>query len=630
MRERHRPPAYAYNGAMRHHSSAQEFDPKQASKFPPPMGAPKGSWAVIKTLLPYLLAYRLRIAIALTALLAAKLANLGVPIILKGIVDHLTLSGAIALSVPIGLILGYGLMRLASTAFTELREVVFARVTQGAVRDISKRVFEHLHSLSLRFHLERQTGGLTRDIERGSRGVSTLVNFTLYSIVPTAVEVLLVTAWLAWQYPPVFAVITLSALVLYAVYTIAVTEWRTHFRRQMNDLDSKANAKAIDSLLNYETVKYFNNEAFEARRYDQSLLSWQEAAIKSQVSLSVLNVGQSLIIATAVSLMVWQATLGVVEGRMTLGDLVLVNAFMIQLYIPLNFLGVLYREVKQSIIDMERLFGLLVVNREVADQPNATDLKVQFGEIRFESVAFSYDGRRSIFQDLSFVCPSGKTTAVVGSSGAGKSTLSRLLYRFYDPQSGRILIDGQPITDVRQASLRASIGIVPQDTVLFNDTLAYNIQYGRPDASEQEVLAAAQAAHLGELLAKLPDGLQTMVGERGLKLSGGEKQRVAIARALLKRPAIMVFDEATSSLDSQSERAIQAEIREVSRGRTTLVIAHRLSTIVEADNILVLESGRLVEQGRHADLLASGGRYAELWALQARQAGAQQQATERS
>lgn len=590
------------------------------------MGAPKGSWAVIKTLLPYLLAYRLRIAIALTALLAAKLANLGVPIILKGIVDHLTLSGAIALSVPIGLILGYGLMRLASTAFTELREVVFARVTQGAVRDISKRVFEHLHSLSLRFHLERQTGGLTRDIERGSRGVSTLVNFTLYSIVPTAVEVLLVTAWLAWQYPPVFALITLSALVLYAVYTIAVTEWRTHFRRQMNDLDSKANAKAIDSLLNYETVKYFNNEAFEAKRYDQSLLSWQEAAIKSQVSLSVLNVGQSLIIAVAVSLMVWQATLGVVEGRMTLGDLVLVNAFMIQLYIPLNFLGVLYREVKQSIIDMERLFGLLVVNREVADQPDAEDLRVKSGEIRFESVAFSYDGRRSIFQDLSFVCPPGKTTAVVGSSGAGKSTLSRLLYRFYDPQSGGILIDDQPITGVRQASLRASIGIVPQDTVLFNDTLAYNIQYGRPDATEQEVLAAAQAAHLGELLAKLPDGLQTMVGERGLKLSGGEKQRVAIARALLKRPAIMVFDEATSSLDSQSERAIQAEIREVSRGRTTLVIAHRLSTIVEADNILVLESGRLVEQGRHADLLAAGGRYAELWSLQARQAGAQHRA----
>lgn len=622
-RVRHRPPAKAYNGAMRHHSSAQEFDPQQASKFPPPTGAPKGSWAVIKTLLPYLLAYRLRIAIALTALLAAKLANLGVPIILKDIVDHLTLSGAVALSVPIGLILGYGLMRLASTAFTELREVVFARVTQGAVRDISKRVFEHLHSLSLRFHLERQTGGLTRDIERGSRGVSTLVNFTLYSIVPTAVEVLLVTAWLAWQYPPVFALITLSALVLYAVYTIAVTEWRTHFRRQMNDLDSKANAKAIDSLLNYETVKYFNNEAFEARRYDQSLLSWQEAAIKSQVSLSVLNVGQSLIIAVAVSLMVWQATLGVVEGRMTLGDLVLVNAFMIQLYIPLNFLGVLYREVKQSIIDMERLFGLLVVNREVADQPNATDLRVESGEIRFESVAFSYDGRRPIFQDLSFVCPPGKTTAVVGSSGAGKSTLSRLLYRFYDPQSGRILIDGQAITAVRQTSLRASIGIVPQDTVLFNDTLAYNIQYGRPDATEQEVLAAAQAAHLGELLAKLPDGLQTMVGERGLKLSGGEKQRVAIARALLKRPAIMVFDEATSSLDSQSERAIQAEIREVSRGRTTLVIAHRLSTIVDADNILVLESGRLVEQGRHADLLTADGRYAELWALQARQAGPQ-------
>ena len=609
-----------YHGVMRHPSATHEFDPQQAAKFPPPTGAPRGSWAVIRTLLPYLLAYRLRIAVALSALLLAKVANLGVPIVLKDIVDGLSSSAIAPLTVPIGLILGYGLMRLASTAFTELREVVFARVTQGAVRDISKRVFEHLHSLSLRFHLERQTGGLTRDIERGSRGVSTLVNFTLYSIVPTAVEVLLVTAWLAWQYPPIFAVITLSALVLYAVYTIAVTEWRTHFRRQMNDLDSKANAKAIDSLLNYETVKYFNNEAFEASRYDQSLLRWQEAAIKSQVSLSVLNVGQSLIIAVAVSLMVWQATVGVVEGRMTLGDLVLVNAFMIQLYIPLNFLGVLYREVKQSIIDMERLFGLLVVHREVADKPNAQDLEVRDGEIRFEHLHFSYDDRRPIFQDLSFVCPAGKTTAVVGSSGAGKSTLSRLLYRFYDPQIGRILIDGQDIVDVRQTSLRRSIGIVPQDTVLFNDTLAYNIRYGRPDASEDEILAVAQAAHLGDLLAKLPDGLQTMVGERGLKLSGGEKQRVSIARALLKRPAIMVFDEATSSLDSQSERAIQAEIREVSKGRTTLVIAHRLSTIVEADNILVLESGRLVEQGQHRDLLAAGGRYAELWALQARQA----------
>jgi ABC-type transport system involved in Fe-S cluster assembly fused permease/ATPase subunit len=604
---------------MRHHSASHEFDPQQAAKFPPPTGAPRGSWAVIKTLLPYLLAYRLRIAIALSALLLAKLANLGVPIVLKDIVDGLTSSAVAPLAVPIGLILAYGLMRLASTAFTELREVVFARVTQGAVRDISKRVFEHLHSLSLRFHLERQTGGLTRDIERGSRGVSTLVNFTLYSIVPTAVEVLLVTAWLAWQYPPVFALITLSALILYAAYTIAVTEWRTHFRRQMNDLDSKANAKAIDSLLNYETVKYFNNEAFEASRYDQSLLRWQEAAIKSQVSLSVLNVGQSLIIAVAVSLMVWQATVGVVEGRMTLGDLVLVNAFMIQLYIPLNFLGVLYREVKQSIIDMERLFGLLVVHREVSDRPDAQDLVLEMGEVRFEHLDFFYDGRRPIFQGLSFVCPAGKTTAVVGSSGAGKSTLSRLLYRFYDPQAGRILIDGQDIVTVRQASLRRSIGIVPQDTVLFNDTLAYNIRYGRPEATDEEVMAVAQAAHLGELLTKLPEGLQTMVGERGLKLSGGEKQRVAIARALLKRPAIMVFDEATSSLDSQSERAIQAEIREVSRGRTTLVIAHRLSTIVDADNILVLEGGRLVEQGLHRELLTAGGRYAELWALQARQ-----------
>lgn len=604
---------------MRHQTSTVEFDPAQAARHPTPLGAPKGAWAVVRSLLPYLLAYRLRIAVALSALVLAKLANMGVPILLKDIVDHLTATPAAVLAVPTALILGYGLMRLASTAFTEVREVVFARVTQGAVRDISKRVFEHLHSLSLRFHLERQTGGLTRDIERGSRGVSTLVNFTLYSIVPTAVEVLLVTAWLAWQYPPIFAVITLSALVLYAAYTIAITEWRTHFRRQMNELDSKANARAIDSLLNYETVKYFNNEAFESRRYDQSLARWQEAAIKSQVSLSILNVGQSLIIALAVSLMVWQATVGVVEGRMTLGDLVLVNAFMIQLYIPLNFLGVLYREVKQSIIDMERLFGLLAVHREIADHPDAPDLQVASGEIRFDNVVFAYDTRRPIFNGLSFVCPAGQTTAVVGSSGAGKSTLSRLLYRFYDPQAGRILIDGQPLSAVRQASVRKNIGIVPQDTVLFNDTLAYNIRYGRPDASDQEIAAAAQAAHLGELVSKLPDGLQTVVGERGLKLSGGEKQRVAIARALLKQPPIMVFDEATSSLDTESERAIQAEIREVSLGRTTLVIAHRLSTIVDADNILVLEEGELVEQGRHQDLLAAGGRYAELWALQARQ-----------
>ncbi len=606
---------------MRHHAnSAPPFDPALAARFPPPPTAPQGTWPVIRTLLPYLLAYRIRIAVALCAMLLAKVANVGVPVVLKEIVDGLANPSTAMLALPVGLILGYGLMRLAATFFNELREVVFARVTQGAVRDISLRVFRHLHSLSMRFHLERQTGGLTRDIERGSRGVGTLVNFTLYSVVPTLVEVLLVTGWLAYHYEPIFALITLTALVAYVAFTILVTEWRTHFRREMNELDSRANARAIDSLINYETVKYFNNEAFEAARYDKSLLNWQEAAIRSQTSLSVLNVGQSLIIAVAVTLMVWQAVAGVQAGTMTLGDLVLVNAFLIQLYIPLNFLGVLYREIKQSVVDMERLFALLAQNREVADRPEAQALVVAQGEVAFDAVRFAYDARRPIFDGLSIRLPAGRTTAVVGSSGAGKSTLSRLLYRFYDPDAGRILIDGQPIDTVTQASLRKAIGIVPQDTVLFNDTLAYNIRYGRPDAAPEEVVEAARAAHLGALIDKLPDGLETMVGERGLKLSGGEKQRVAIARALLKRPSIMVFDEATSSLDSESERVIQQEIREVSQGRTTLVIAHRLSTIVDADQILVLEQGRLVEQGRHGELIARGGRYAELWELQARQA----------
>ncbi|MFM1827539.1 MAG: hypothetical protein RLY67_920, partial [Pseudomonadota bacterium] len=579
---------------MRHaHSSTVPFDAATAARFPSPEGAPKGSWAVIRSLLPYLFAYRWRIIVAVCAMLLAKVATVGVPVVLKEIVDHLTASGGAELAVPVALILGYGLMRLASTGFTELREVVFARVTQGAVRDISLKVFQHLHRLSLRFHLERQTGGLTRDMERGTRGVGTLVNFTLYSIVPTLVEVLLVTAWLAWHYPPVFAWITLSALTAYIVFTVSVTEWRTHFRRQMNELDTRANAKAVDSLINYETVKYFNNEDFEARRYDASLRNWQEAAIKSQTSLSILNVGQAFIIAAAVTAMVWHAVRGVEAGNMTLGDLVLVNAFMIQLYIPLNFLGVLYREIKQSVIDMERLFGLLHEHREIEDLPSAPALLVQKGCISFEAISFAYDARRPIFQGLSFQMPAGQMTAVVGSSGAGKSTLSRLLYRFYDPSAGRIEIDGQDIRHVQQASLRRVIGIVPQDTVLFNDTLEYNIRYGRPDASTDEVLEAARAAHLSELLGKLPDGLGTVVGERGLKLSGGEKQRVAIARALLKRPQIMVFDEATSSLDSESERMIQQEIREVAEGRTSLVIAHRLSTIVDADQILVLESGRL-------------------------------------
>ena len=606
---------------MRHHASAAPLPSPDPISKPSNQTAtgPQGSWPVIRKLLPYLLKYKLRMGLALAALVSAKVANIGIPVLLKEIVDGLT-PGSAMVGVSVGLIAGYGLIRLASTGLTELRELIFARVTQGAVRDISRQVFEHLHRLSLRFHLERQTGGLTRDIERGTRGVGTLVNFTLYSIVPTAVEVLLVTAWLAWFYPPAFALITLGALVAYVAFTFLVTEWRTHFRREMNELDSRANARAIDSLLNYETVKYFNNEAFEAQRYDRSLESWQDAAIKSQASLSVLNVGQAAIIATAASLMLWQAVVGVEQGYMTLGDLVLVNAFLIQLYVPLNFLGVLYREIKQSVADMERLFGLMAQNQEVADPPGAPALVVRKGGIRFEKVGFAYDPRRPILQDLDLEIEPGQTVAVVGSSGAGKSTLARLLYRFYDTQSGRICIDDQDIRLVQQDSLRRVIGIVPQDTVLFNDSLAYNIRYGKPDAGDDELWQAIAASRLESLVHRLPDGLNTLVGERGLKLSGGEKQRVAIARAMLKKPAILIFDEATSALDSESERAIQKEIEEVSKGRTSIIIAHRLSTIRHASTIMVLEDGRLVEKGSHAQLLSLRGRYFQLWELQAREA----------
>jgi ATP-binding cassette subfamily B protein len=598
--------------------------PERPTKtFPLPAGAPRGEWQTLKTLVPYLLQYKWRVVIALTCLVLAKVANVAVPVVLKDIVDLVSVNpiGA-TIAVPLGLVLAYGALRVLTTLFTELREVVFARVTQQAVRRIALQVFEHLHALSLRFHLDRQTGGLTRDIERGTRGVSSLVSFTLYSILPTVIEVFMVLAWLVVFYEIWFAVITVVALTVYVLYTIAVTEWRTNFRRVMNDLDSRANTRAVDSLLNYETVKYFNNEKFESQRYDQSMARWQEAAIKSQTSLSVLNVGQSLIIAAAVTLMVWRATLGVIEGRMTLGDLVLVNAFMIQLYIPLNFLGVLYREIKQSLADMERMFGLMAQHREIDDNPDAKPLVVRGGEVVFQGVSFAYDAARPILRNVDLRLPAGQITAVVGSSGAGKSTLSRLLYRFYDLEQGAIRIDGQEIRSITQSSLRAVIGIVPQDTVLFNDTLEYNIRYGWPDASDDEIRAVAEAAHLTRFIASLPDGMQTRVGERGLKLSGGEKQRVAIARALLKRPALLIFDEATSALDSESEKAIQAELMEVSKGRTTLVIAHRLSTIVDADQIVVLENGQIVEHGRHAELLGRRGRYAELWELQAREARA--------
>src|SRR6476646_1925786 len=546
-----------------------------APSLPPPTETnvprtQRGDWQTIGTLLPYLWEYKARVVAALVCLVAAKLANVGVPLLLKRIVDSLDPRIAI-LTVPLALLVAYGLLRLSTTVFTELREFLFAKVTQRAVRRIGLTVFRHLHALSLRFHLARQTGGLTRDVERGQRGISTLISFALFSILPTAVEISFVSAILIARYDWTFMAITAAALALYVVFTISITEWRTHFRRQMNELDSKANTRAIDSLLNYETVKYFGNEEWEAKRYDESLQRWEHAAVKSQTSLSALNIGQSAIIAIAVALIMWRATVGVVAGAMTIGDLVLVNAFMIQLYIPLNFLGVIYREIKQALADMERLFRLIEENAEIVDPPGASALVIQGAEVRFEHVDFAYETNRQILHDVTFTIPAGHNVAVVGPSGSGKSTLARLLYRFYDVADGRIMIDGQDLRDVTQSTLRAAIGIVPQDTVLFNDTIEYNIAYGRPGASPEEIVEAARAASIHDFIVTLPDGYQTMVGERGLKLSGGEKQRVAIARALLKNPAILIFDEATSALDSQSEKAIQAELGRSQVRRTDLV-----------------------------------------------------------
>ncbi len=579
----------------------------------------RNDWATLKTLFPYLWAYKWRVLLALCFLIGAKLANVGVPLVLKALIDHMTIgprNPQALLVLPLGILIGYGVLRLCTTMFTELREFVFAKVTQRAVRTIALQVFRHLHALSLRFHLNRQTGGMSRDIERGTRGISSLVSYTLFSILPTLVEIMLVIGYLVLHYDLWFSVITFAALVIYIGFTVAVTEWRTHFRRTMNDLDSKANTKAIDSLINYETVKYFSNEDYEARRYDEGLQRYEAAAVKSQTSLSLLNTGQSMIIAIAVTLILWRATQGVIDGKMTLGDLVLVNAFMIQLYIPLNFLGVIYREIKQSLADMERLFGLLDQHREIADAPHAQPLAARGAEVRFSHVDFSYESKRQILFDVDFTIPAGTTTAVVGHSGSGKSTLSRLLFRFYDINAGTITIDGQDLRDVTQASLRKAIGIVPQDTVLFNDTIEYNIAYGKPGASKGEVIAAAKSAYIHDFIESLPDGYATMVGERGLKLSGGEKQRVAIARTLLKNPAILIFDEATSALDSKAEQAIQAQLKEIAQNRTTMVIAHRLSTIADAAQILVLDHGRIVERGTHGELLAAEGAYAQMWARQ--------------
>ena len=593
-----------------------------ASSVPLPPDAkatPRNDWATLRTLFPYLWVYKWRVLAALAALIGAKLANVGVPLVLKQLIDQLAIDPKdphALLVLPLGALIAYGLLRLSTTLFTELREFLFARVTQRAVRTIALKVFRHLHALSLRFHLNRQTGGMTRDIERGTRGVNSLISYSLFNVLPTLVEITLVLGYLVLNYDIWFTVITGVALASYIAFTVIVTEWRTHFRRTMNDLDSKANTKAIDSLLNYETVKYFGNEEYEAKRYDQGLQSFENAAVRSQTSLSFLNTGQSLIIATAVTLILWRATEGVIAGTMTLGDLVLVNSFMIQLYIPLNFLGVIYREIKQSLADMERLFSLLDQNREVADSPHAQPLVTRGAQVEFSHVEFSYEAKRQILFDVDFAIPAGTTTAVVGHSGSGKSTLSRLLFRFYDVNGGAIRIDGQDLRDITQASLRSSIGIVPQDTVLFNDTIEYNIAYGRPGASHEDIVAAARAASIHDFIESLPDGYKTMVGERGLKLSCGEKQRVAIARTLLKNPAILIFDEATSALDSKSEQAIQAQLKEIAKDRTTLVIAHRLSTIADAQQIIVLDHGRIVERGTHQSLLAARGLYQQMWERQ--------------
>lgn len=582
-----------------------------------------GMIATLRRLAPYLwppgeTALRLRVLMAVTFLVAAKAANVMVPVLYKQAIDALggTADRLGVTAIPLVIILAYGTARIGALLFAELRDAVFAKVAQRAIRTVGLEVFRHLHRLSLRFHLERQTGGLTRAIERGTKGIETLLSFSLFNILPTLFEIALVCVILWRLFDPWFSLVTFVTVTLYIAYTLMITEWRTKFRRQMNEMDAEANTKAIDSLLNYETVKYFSNEEHEARRFDKALQRYERAAVRSQVSLSVLNIGQAAIIAVGLTIVMAMAARGIVDKTMSLGDFVLVNTYLVQLYQPLNFFGFVYREIKQSLIDMERMFALITVSQEVADAPNAPPLSIDGATLRFDDVKFGYDPRREILTGVSFTIPAGKTLAVVGPSGAGKSTLSRLIFRFYDVNEGRILIDDQDIRTIQQQSLRASIGIVPQDTVLFNDTIYYNIAYGRPDATKDEIEEAARLAHIHDFIMAMPDGYQTMVGERGLKLSGGEKQRVAIARTILKRPSILLFDEATSALDTQTEREIQQNLREVSRGRTTLVIAHRLSTVVDADQILVLKDGTVVEQGTHQALLNRNGHYAEMWQRQ--------------
>ena len=579
-------------------------------------------WKVIKNLLPYLTAYKARIIFTLLCLVMAKAANLGVPLMLKKIIDAMTITTPTQalLVLPISLIVAYGLLRLSASLLAEMRELIFSKVTEQAVRQVGLQVFNHLHALSLRFHLSRQTGGMTRDIERGTRGIQSLISFSLYSIIPTLIELAMVLGYFFYAYDIWFALVTFIALFCYVVFTVMVTEWRTHFRREMNNLDSKANQSAVDSLINYETVKYFGNEHYESARYDVNLKKYAQAATKSQKSLAFLNFGQQTIIVSGLVCILALASQGVTSGKMTIGDLVLVNVLMIQLYIPLNFLGVLYREMKQSVTDIDRMFNLLETDQEIADAPNAQALSIQSPalgpHVSFKDVNFYYEQDRSILNQVSFDILPGQTSAVVGHSGAGKSTLSRLLFRFYDVQSGAIYLDGQNIKSVKQASLRQAIGIVPQDTVLFNDTIGYNIAYGKPGSSQAEIEAASQSAQIHNFIMRLPNGYNTDVGERGLKLSGGEKQRVAIARALLKNPVLLVFDEATSALDSETERSIQGELNALAKNHTTLIIAHRLSTITHAHQILVMSEGKIIERGTHESLLLLGQRYAEMWRVQ--------------
>ncbi len=569
----------------------------------------------IKSLLPYVWQFKWRVSAALACLVAAKAAGVILPLFLKDIVDKLSVPATL-LALPLAALVGYGFARLASSVFGELRDALFARVTQGSIRRIAAQLFKHLFALSLRFHMQRQTGGLSRDIERGTKGIGFLLNFMVFNILPTLLEIGMVAAILLWRYDWSFAVVTLGTIASYVAFTLLVTEKRMVYRRSMNDLDSKANSKAIDAMINYETVKYFGNEAYELDRYDTNLGKWVDSAVKNQVSLSFLNIGQGLIITAGVTLLLWLSAQGVVDKKMSVGDVVLVSAYLTQLYAPLNFLGFVYREIKHALADMERMFGLMAQGLEVADRPGARPLRTAQATLRFDHVDFGYEPNRQILFDVSFTIPAGRTLAVVGSSGAGKSTLSRLLFRFYDVGAGSITVNGVDVRDLTQASLRRHIGIVPQDTVLFNDSILYNIAYGNPDATQEEVFEAARAASIHDFVLSLPDGYQTQVGERGLKLSGGEKQRVAIARTLLKNPPILVLDEATSALDTRTERAIQDELRQIARNRTTLIIAHRLSTIADADEIIVLDHGKALERGSHRELLARDGRYAQMWALQ--------------